>query len=180
IYIGVNVFDSSSNFVTSDGFVLNKAKLLAGTVDGHEPGDLVGNSGGPLAPVGVDNYDVGTNKGYFAGVDDATENIDILRINNPLSASATFDHLSVSVPAMQEPTAIAQPGSTATLDGTDVRLSNALIRGGHLWTSNTVEVDSSGASGAGDRVGSRWYDIQNVTSTPSLSQSGTIHDAAAT
>src|SRR5262249_573814 len=43
------------------------------------------------------------------------------------------------------------------------------------------QVNASGqANDAGGRNGSRWYEIQNLGTTPSLRQSGTLFDSAAT
>jgi hypothetical protein len=46
-----------------------------------------------------------------------------------------------------------------------------------LWTAHNIRVDSNGVGGSGgDRNGSRWYQIDNLTSTPTLMQSGTLFD----
>src|SRR5262249_2782057 len=50
-----------------------------------------------------------------------------------------------------------------------------------LWTAHHIQVNSSGvASTTGGRDGGRWYQIQNMTSTPALVQSGTLFDSAET
>jgi hypothetical protein len=44
-----------------------------------------------------------------------------------------------------------------------------------LWTAHSFEVNASGnASSSGNRNGSRWYQIDNLGTTPSLTQSGTL------
>jgi hypothetical protein len=57
-----------------------------------------------------------------------------------------------------------------------------MIRGGHLWTAHNIRVGTTGVAStlASARNAARWYDITNLGTTPSLTQSGTIFDAAAT
>jgi hypothetical protein len=48
-----------------------------------------------------------------------------------------------------------------------------------LWTAHNIEVDSGGAGTVGGgRNGSRWYEITNLTATPTLNQAGTLFDSA--
>jgi hypothetical protein len=50
---------------------------------------------------------------------------------------------------------------------------------GSLWTAHNLQVNASGtADSAGDRKGSRWYEITNLTTTPTLRQAGTLFDSA--
>jgi hypothetical protein len=72
------------------------------------------------------------------------------------------------------------------LDAADDRLLAASIQHNKitgiktLWTAHQIQVNSSGVgSASGGRNGSRWYEIGNLTGAPSLSQSGTLFDAAA-
>jgi hypothetical protein len=49
-----------------------------------------------------------------------------------------------------------------------------------LWTAQQVETDGSGvyiATAASQRIGARYYEIGNLTTTPSLTQSGTLFTA---
>jgi hypothetical protein len=49
-----------------------------------------------------------------------------------------------------------------------------------LWTAHNIQVNTTGvASASGGRNGSRWYEITNLTTTPTLNQSGTLFDSAA-
>nr|HMS41131.1 hypothetical protein [Pyrinomonadaceae bacterium] len=73
-----------------------------------------------------------------------------------------------------------------TLDDLDDRLFQAQITRDNitgvsrLWTSHNIEVTTAGvASTAGNRNGSRWYEITNLTGTPSINQQGTLFDSAA-
>jgi hypothetical protein len=79
-----------------------------------------------------------------------------------------------------------QPAPGPLLDGLDDRLSEAAVRRNKitgartLWTAHNFEVDAAGlANAAGNRIGSRWYEIGDLDATPSLVQSGTLFDSAA-
>ena len=49
-----------------------------------------------------------------------------------------------------------------------------------LWTAHNIRVNSSGLGGSsGDRDGDRWYQLGNLSTTPTLTQSGTLFDSAA-
>ena len=62
----------------------------------------------------------------------------------------------------------------------DDRLFDAQLRDGHLWTAHNIAVDATGAgSDSGDRDGARWYEIDVTGGSPSVVQSGTLFDAAA-
>ncbi len=101
----------------------------------------------------------------------------ILRVNTP-GGTPTITNLSLTVPSTAYPVQIDHPNSTGVkLDPLDDRLFAATLRNGHLWTAHNIGVTSSGvASGTADRTASRWYDITNLTSTPTLNQSGTVYD----
>ena len=63
----------------------------------------------------------------------------------------------------------------------DDRLFAAHLRNGTLWTAHNIEVDNTGtASTSGNRNGSRWYAIQNLSGTPGVAQSGTVFDSSVT
>jgi uncharacterized repeat protein (TIGR01451 family) len=71
-------------------------------------------------------------------------------------------------------------GPSGELDALDDRLFAAVIRNGHLWTAHNIQVNSSGvASSSGGRDGSRWYDLTNLDTTPTVVQSGTVYDSSA-
>ena len=71
-------------------------------------------------------------------------------------------------------------GADGELDALDDRLFDAKLRDGHLWTAHNIAVDATGAGGdSGDRDGARWYEIDLTGDSPSVVQSGTLFDAAA-
>ncbi|HPS65199.1 MAG TPA: T9SS type A sorting domain-containing protein, partial [Ignavibacteria bacterium] len=61
------------------------------------------------------------------------------------------------------------------LDAIDDRLFAATIRNGNLYTAHNIGVINTGvASTTPNRDAARWYQINNLSSTPALVQSGTI------
>jgi len=192
LYIGVNVFNAAgTSFLGTTGFVVNKANLLAGSLMVTPFRQLATSSGaGPYTPQGVDNDDPDATEGYFIGVDNRSFGLLALRrISNPGGTPSISGNLNVTVPATTYPISQAHKGNTLgkNLDALDDRLFAAAIRKNKitgtsaLWTAHNIQVNSSGtASSSGGRNGSRWYEIGSLTGTPSLVQSGTLFDSAAT
>jgi hypothetical protein len=189
IYIGTNMFTSAGAFVGTNGYVINRANLLAGgayTVNTFL--NLAAGSGaGPYTPQGVDNFDATATQGYFVGVDNATfSTLMLRRITNPAGTTPTISaNISLTVPTTTSPTTIPHLGNTGGFDGyldaLDDRLFAGMIRGGHLWTAHNIRVSTTGVAStlASARNAARWYDITNLGTTPTLTQSGTIFDNAA-
>lgn len=190
IYIGTNMFNlAGTSFLGTNGYVINRANLLAGgayTVNTFL--NLATAAGaGPYTPQGVDNFDATATQGYFIGTDNATfSTLMLRRITNPAGATPTISaNISLTVPTTTSPATIPHLGNTGgtngNLDALDDRLFAAMIRGGHLWTAHNIRVSATGVGStlAGARNAARWYDITNLGTTPSLTQSGTIFDAAA-
>ncbi len=189
LYIGGNMFSLAGSFTGTNGYVINRASFLSGgayTVNTFL--DLCTSStSGPYTPQGVDNFDPNPTEGYFIGTDcQLYSTLMIRRISNPGGTPTISGNISLTVPTTTFQATVPHLGNTGgtngNLDALDDRLYAACIRGGHLWTTHSFRVSTSGnASGAaGFRQGCRWYDIQNLTTTPTLNQSGTIFDAAAT
>ena len=189
LYIGGNMFSLAGAFTGTNGYVINRASFLAGgayTVNTFL--NLCTAAGaGPFTPQGVDNFDANPTEGYFIGVDNATfGTLMIRRVSTPAGVPTISGNISLAVPSTTSSTTIPHLGNTGgtngELDGLDDRLYAACLRGGHLWTTHSFRVSTTGvASGAaGFRNGSRWYDIQNLPTSPTLTQSGTIFDAAVT
>lgn len=194
LYIGVNQFCGASlNTVTFDStsvYVVNRASLLAGT--GGSAGAIVtqfdavlpnGSSAGPYTPQGVDNFDANTNQGYIIGVDGATFGTLMLRrVSNPGGTPSLSANVPLTVPTTSQPAEVPQPGAVQKLDGLDDRLLHGVTRNGRLWTLHQITVNALGVAlgvnAGGDRVAQRWYEIGNLTGTPTLLQSGTVFDNA--
>ncbi len=181
LYIGVNIFDSNETFVNSTAFVVRKSSILgAGPIVVTAFRDLIGATGGPYSPQGVDNYDPTATEGYFIGVDALTYGTLMLRrVSNPAGTPTMSDNIPVTVPPTSLPISVPSMGGTRNLDSMDDRLSAAHIRNGYLWTAHNIGVDNTGSAkltGA-TRDGSRWYQLQGIASqTPSVVQSGTVFD----
>ena len=190
LYIGVDVFDASGTpFIGTTGFVVNKANLLAGSLTVTAFRQLgTGSASGPFAPRGVSNDDPGATEGYFIGVDTLFfDQLDIRRVGNPGGVPSISPNILLTVPTTSFPIIQVAKGSIKGLDALDDRLFSATIHRNKLTgvtslsTAQNIQVDSTGvATDRNGRNGSRWYEITNLTSTPSLRQSGTLFDPAST
>lgn len=188
LYIGDNVFSNSTgSFVGTSGFVVRKSSLLSGgpIVVTAFRGLATGSGEGPDTPQGVDNFDPAATEGYFIGKSNAaTGRLVVRRISNPGGTPTISANILLTVSSTASPITVPHPGNTGgtngNLDALDTRLFAAHIRNGRLWTAHNIQVDASGtASGSGGRNGSRWYELQNLTGTPAVVQSGTVFDPAA-
>ena len=188
LYIGVDVFDSSGNFSGTTGFVVRKTSILGtGPIVVTAFRGLAGaTSEGPASPQGVDNYDPAATQGYFIGSSNVGYGYLVLRrVSTPGSTPSISPNILITVPSTIYPITVPHKGNTqgtnGYLDALDDRLFAAHLRNGRLWTAHNIEVNTSGvATAGGGRNGSRWYEIQNLSSTPSLVQSGTVFDSTAT
>ncbi len=186
LYIGCNMFGGS--YAGTTAWVVRKSSILSG-------GPLVATAfrslapaggNGPFAPMGVDNDDPGATEGYIVGPDNAVfGRLVVRRVNNPGGTPSVSGNLNITVPTTVNPQSVPCEGSTRPLDAIDDRLFYAMAHKNRvsgattLWTSHNIEVNASGnASTTGNRVAMRWYEIQNLTGSPSLRQSGTLFDSA--
>jgi hypothetical protein len=188
IYIGANMF-SGNNYVGTTGWVVQKTSVLgsgpivATAFRGLAPS---ASAEGPESPMGVDNWDPTAGEGYFVGASNAFfGELVVRRVSNPGGSPSISGNLLISVPATAIPQLQPALGSTGTLDSIDDRLFAAMLHKNRitgttsLWTAHNIDVNASGvASGSGGRNGSRWYQLDNLTSTPTLTQSGTLFDPA--
>jgi hypothetical protein len=183
LYIGVNQF-CPNNYAGSDVFVVRKSSILGSgpIVVTAFRNVATSSSAGPYTPQGVDNFTPGATEGYFIGVDTLTFGTLYLRkISNPGGTPSISANIQITVPATSLPINVPHLGGTVSVDGLDDRLFMATLRNGRIWTVHNIQVNSSGvASSSGGRNGSRWYEIGNLDSTPTLIQSGTWFDSAAT
>lgn len=188
LYIGGNVFGGGVNTTT---FVVNKADLLAGTLTVTAFRQLVSAGTGPWSPQGVSNDDGTASEGYFIGPDMSTfGRLMLRRVIDPGGIPAMSGNIPLTVPTTSDPVLQTQQGTGTPLDSIDDRLFAAAIHKSKitgmatLWTAHNIQVTSAGVGcgtscGAGTRNGSRWYEIGNLTTTPTLLQSGTLFDPAA-
>ncbi|MEO8512853.1 MAG: T9SS type A sorting domain-containing protein [Ignavibacteria bacterium] len=184
LYIGTNNFCGSpmQTFNSTDGYVINKANLISGSLTVTVFRGLVPASGreGPYTPQGVDNFDATSTEGYFIGVSDTVfSRLVIRRVSTPGGTPTISSNILLTVNTTTAPNLVRHLGATSTrrLDALDDRLFAACIRNGRLWTAHNFDVNSSGVASFGSgRTASRWYEIQSLTGTPSIVQSGTIYD----
>ncbi len=188
VYFGINMFNTAGTaFLGSTVFVINKANLFAATPTLTVTAFRQLNNGsgpGPYTPYVADNPDPAATEAYLVGTDNAS--FGLLQLRRITGAGtptpAISGNLSVTVPATSAPLNVTVQGrSQAALDALDDRLYEAKVRNGRLWTAHNIQVNSSGvASTTGGRTGSRWYEIGNLSTTPTLIQSGTLFSSAAT
>ncbi len=189
LYIGVNnfcpnTFGGTTAFVVRKSSILSGGPIVATAFRGLIPAPPAG--AGLYTPQGVDNYDPASTDGYLIGVDNATfGTLKIRRISTPGGTPTISGDINITVPATAFPVSVPHLGNTAgtngNLDGNDDRLYNAYIRNGSIWTVHGIQVGATGtASPAGGRNGSRWYQISNLATTPTVTQAGTLFDSAAT
>jgi len=184
LYIGVNVFFPNA-FSNTTGFVIRKSSILgAGPIVVTPFRSLIGTDG-PYTPQGVDNYDPAAAQGYFIGPSNASfGRLILLRVSNPGATPSLSGNIAITVPTTSTPLSVPHLGNTGgtsgNLDALDDRLFAANLRNGSLWTAHNIAVNSSGIGmSMGDRDGSRWYEIINLPTTPTVRQSGTVFDPAA-
>ncbi len=191
LYIGCNMFSSAGAFVGTNGYVIRKVSTLgAGPLVVTSFAGLVPSAtgAGPISPRGVDNWDPTAAEGYFVGVDNATfSTLMFRRVSNPGTLTPTISaNISVTVPTTTFPNRVEHLGNTGgangQLDSLDDRLYSAMIRNGRLWTAHNFRVSSAGVANtaAQSRNAVRWYEFQNLATTPTVVQSGTVFDNAAT
>lgn len=189
LYIGANNFTPAGTFASTSGFVVRKSDLLAGTLTTFAfPGLGTGAAAGPFAPQGVQNDDPSSTAGYFIGPDTQVfGQLDLRRVSDPGGTPTISGNIPLDVPVTTFPINVPAQGTSTTLDAIDDRLSAATIVKDpvtgtpRLWTAHNLQVDSAGAaSNTGGRDGSRWYEIGNLATTPTLVQTGTVFDPAAT
>jgi hypothetical protein len=195
LYIGCNMFSNAGSFVGTNGYVVRKSTALgAGPLTVTMFANLAAGAGsGPESPRGVDNYDATATEGYFVGPDNALfSTIMFRRVSNPGSATPTISaNISVTVTATTlsgtQTTRLVQHagntgGNNGLLDSLDDRFYAAMIRNGRLWAAHNFTVTNAGVASTAStsRNAARWYEFQNLTTTPTVVQSGTVFDNAAT
>lgn len=187
LYIGANMF--APGFAGTSAWVVRKSSVLSG-------GPIVvsafrriasGFGQGPFAPRGVQNDDPSATEGYFIGPSNSFLNQLVMRrVSDPGGTPSISGNIVVSVPTTNNPTAVPVLGSNAPLDALDDRLFVATIFHNQLtglrtlWTAHNFRVSSTGvATSSGNRIGSRWYEIEDLTTSPVVRQAGTVFDDAA-
>lgn len=186
LYIGGNLYDlATDEFVNSNALVIRKSSIQgAGPMIITDLGGLIINNSGPFTPQGVDNPDPAATEGYFIGVDYATlGKLMIRKIFNPGGTPSLSPNMPVTVPTTSKPLKVPHLGNTGgdngRLDALDDKLFMAQMRNGTIWSVHNIGVNSTGTTTSPTRNGSRWYEVGNINTTPTLTQSGTVFDNSA-
>lgn len=190
LYIGGTMFDAAgTSYLGASVFIVRKSSILgAGPIVTTAFHQLGGAATGIYVAQGVDNDDPSDTVGYLIGVDAGVySKLNLHRITNPGGTPVASAAVAISVAeGTSGPISQAAIGGN-TVDVTDDRLYAASIRKNKitgtssLWTAHAINVTSAGvASASGTRNAARWYQIDNYTGTPTLTQKGTLYDAAAT
>ncbi|MEO8503891.1 MAG: hypothetical protein ABI609_08355 [Acidobacteriota bacterium] len=190
LYVGCNMFSSAGAEVGANGYVIRKSSTLgAGPLTVTMFANIVVGAGaGPESPRGVDNFDATATEGYFVGADRAAfSTVTFRRVSGPGTATPTISsNISVTVPTTTLPNPVTHAGNTGgnngRLDSLDDRFFQAMVRNGRLWAAHNFRVSAAGvaSAAAASRNATRWYEFQNLTTTPTVVQSGTVFDNAAT
>jgi len=192
ILIGTNNFAAGYN--SSSLFVIKKSDLVAGvptpSVAAFRDVGTASPAAGMFTPSVAENDDPTATTSVVVGVDNSSFGLlDFRRVTYPGGVPTLSAQIQLTVPA----TAFSDDdvptfGSTTPMDALDDRLYEAMIATDpasgqpRLWTAHNMEMDASGAAtNSGSRIGSRWYEIGNpLSGTPTVIQSGTLFDSAAT
>ena len=195
LYISVGLFNTSDAFQNTSAFVIKKSALY--TTPGGDISSLALITGfsnmahcsgcdGMFAAQGADNYNSsGSDAGYFISPSLSQDNrIIIRRVTNLATTPTLGSELVVAVPQglVFAGLSVDTADSTFNIDALEWRMLAAHLRNGHLWTSNTQFVNAAGAVtkiASGSRAAVRFYDIDVTNPSPSLVQTGTIYDSAA-
>ena len=183
VYMGIAVFTPAGSYRGTSAFVIRKSSILgAGPIVVSAFRALTTSSGGagPTTPHGADNYDPTATEGYFIGTNNNSNGTLMMRrVSNPGGTPTLSGNISITVPATLPPISVPHLGNTngtnGQLDPIDDRLMAAHVRNGSLWTSHAIGVNNTGvSSGTVTRNGARWYELSNLSGTPTVVQSGTL------
>jgi hypothetical protein len=194
LYIGGNMFNALTTvFNSTAGFVIRKSSILSGgpivTTAFRDLIDLF-TGDGPDSPRGVDNYDPAANEGYFMGSDiGLLGRLILLRISDPGGTPSISPNILITVSTTSTPIRVGHLGNTGGVNGNlnavGDRLFAAHIRNGKLWTAHNIAVTAAGIASSVNlqrRNAVRWYElvVPPIAGAPTVNQSGTIFDPAAT
>ena len=204
LYIGGNIFTTTGGFSNTDVWVVRKSSILGtGPIVSTAFPNLINDinctlptDGGAWTPQGVDNFDFSPapNECYFVAVDGCQySKLLVYRVSTPAGTPTLGAPTQLAVAATSYAADVPHLGNNGgsgsalgRLDGLDDRLYAAQIRGGRLWTAHSFLVENTGVAmdpsfpqTTTARNGVRWYEMQNLTTVPIVTQSGTIFDPTA-
>jgi hypothetical protein len=188
LYTGANMFAGGTTFNGTTGWVIRKSDLLAGTLTVFTFRQMATAAGaGPYSPRGVTNDDPASTQGYFIGSDNASFGaLSFRRVSTPGGTPTLSANILITTSATSTPVSVPAQGSTTNVEASDDRVYDARIHKNRitgvqtLWCAHAIQVNTSGvAVTSGGRDAARWYQIQNLTTTPTVLQQGTLFDSAA-
>ena len=192
LYVGLNQFCNRA-FSNTTAFVIRKSSILGGgqiVVSAFR--NLIDASSttlknGIFTPQGVDNPAATATEGYLIGTDAGSLGRLVLRrVSNPGGLPVMSANIYINVLQTSQPITVRHRsninGVNGRLDAIDDRLMMAQLRGGNIWTTQTISVNNEGTIDAPrTRDGLRWYEITDVsTLAPTLRQAGTLFTPTAT
>jgi hypothetical protein len=202
IYTGCNMFSGAGAFRWTSAFVIRKSSVLSGgpiVVTGFA--NITGGCGvttacgtapctvnaGPYSPRGVDNDDPLATEGYFIGGDICfLSRMEVRRVSSPGGTPTLSSNIAMTIPTTTNLLRQQASGSTTPIDPSDLRSfmasihKNKLTGVSSLWTAQSVETtpacvgSESTSTTTTRRIGARWHEIGNLTTSPTLSQAGTL------
>lgn len=174
------------------GYAINKRRLLQGQLSLYaiKFGIETRTSGsGLIIPQGVHNDDPSATRSFFAGINFQSNAILLAGLNfNTSSQLTSITNYTVPVERYQFPRDVTAPGSPMPIDPLDTRLfaaaiyKNKLTGKSSLWTAHVIGVNQAGHYVPDSlfineaRTASRWYEIDNIYTSPHLNQLGTVYD----
>ncbi len=183
VYIGVNSFSNTTGgFLGSDLWCFRKADAIAGTLAGTTFLNLTDS----FTPFIADNDDPAATDGYYLAVSNAS--FGLLKFGRVARSGAGFAFTqaisNLTIATSSFPVDQAIPGGSH--DTIDDRMFSAKVfydrvtNTRTLWTTQNMAVDSAGvATNTGARTNaSRWYQITNLNTTPTVAQFGTVFNTS--
>lgn len=142
---------------------IDKSTIDTGTL-GFTHADRSGFTNFTLTPAVMHGSSLGDPMWFLESV--FFNQIRVVKMTNVLSSTPSFTDTDISVASYGFPPSATQSGGGTFIETNDTRILNAEWRNNRLVATHTVGV--SGAARA------RWYEFNTSTSTPSLTQQGTI------
>lgn len=186
LYIGGNLFKAGKTFSGCTMWVVNKADLLSGTLTVTS---FTQSATGTdmYTPQGVHNDDPSATNGYFIGASQtAFSRLVLKRVSYSGAIPTLSNDINLSTQTIYTPMNPPSEGGIA-LDGDDRRLIAAMIKQNKitntsgLWVAQGSLMDIAGVGGSGgDRDGAVWFEIGNLSNTPTILQSASMCDTSGT
>jgi len=185
-YVTTNSYPNGGNFSGAESCALNRAKMLAGQAAGNAvcfqrsssdytllPADLDGTT---PPPSGAPNFEVDLNANSSNQMNLYKFHVDFVNVGNSTFTGPTLLSIAsyTDVCINTGRACIPQPSPGEKVDGRGGKLMHRLAYrnfGDHeaMVTTHSVVPTSGSATAA-----SRWYEIRNPSSSPTIFQQGTV------